>query len=554
MVILGIVNALLEVVGVSVLLHTVMSILQPEFIEHNIFTRYIAHKFGLEEQLPFVVLISVLLLFVYVVKNIVIIYFNKKQIDYAFDVTDDLSNRRFKKIARHDLLYFKNRNPNDVINELFGALMFLPETIVLPSLLLLSELAIVAVLLLAVLFYHPFLFVFIFLSVVPAGLILIYVNRKKLGTLGRDLHNISPKVFQNIHHLAKGISDIKLWVVTDHFHEVFQSNKDKFFKLKNILYLRVNFIPVKIYEVVAILGVLCIVLFVYTTNDLTANLVGYISLYAGISFRLLPSVNRIIASYNQLSTNEYRLDYFVEDESTEKGISEESKIPNLEFNDELSLENISFGYDTAKVLRNLSLKINKGEFIGIIGQSGSGKTTLINIITSLIKPNLGNVNLDSNTITDKEKDAYRLLFSYVKQEVFMLNESIRDNIVFFQDSKADEEKIYECLRLVNLKDWIASLPGGIETQVGDLGTRISGGQKQRIAIARALYKEAEIFIFDEATNNLDKESISQTLDAIKTLKNQGKTAIFITHKPDELKMCDVVYKLQGGQLSAVQLN
>lgn len=129
----------------------------------------------------------------------------------------------------------------------------------------------------------------------------------------------------------------------------------------------------------------------------------------------------------------------------------------------------------------------------------------------------------------------------------MLNASIVKNIAFL-DEKPDIEKVKECIAKVNLEEWVGTLTQGIDTNVGELGGQISGGQRQRIAIARALYKDASIFIFDEVTNNLDSYSREQTLKAISLLKDAGKTAIFITHKEDELKLCDRVYSLENKNL------
>lgn len=133
----------------------------------------------------------------------------------------------------------------------------------------------------------------------------------------------------------------------------------------------------------------------------------------------------------------------------------------------------------------------------------------------------------------------------------MLDESVLHNVAFF-DENPDEQRVLECLKKVNLGEWIDHLPDGIHTHVGEVGKQVSGGQRQRIAIARALYNNAEILIFDEVTNNLDTESKEQTLNVISTLKEQGKTAIFITHKEDELELCDKVYSLHDKQLSEVQ--
>jgi len=553
MVVWGVVNAVLEFAGIAILLHTILSILKPDFIAHNFFTSFLSKTFGITDQLHFVVLISFILLLAYVVKNALIIVISKIQVKFAFSVTDEISTKRYEEIAHNDLLYFTNRKSSEIINELFGALLFLPESTIIPSILLLSEVSIVVLALGAVLFYNPVLFIFTLVSIVPAAVILIYINRKTLGKQGWQIHKITPDLHENISELAVGVADIKLWRGVERFKKQFNQKKDEFFKLKQSMYINSNFVPLRIYEVIAIFGILCVVLYTVTANEGSENLISYISIYAGVSFRLLPSVNRIIGSFNTLSQYRFKLDYLIPENLNNDIDLGEKQLDSIAFNKSIELSNIDFGYKEGNdLLSDLNLTLEKGSFVGLIGPSGSGKSTLINIITSLISPKSGRLRIDGVDVKDEQTDAYRYLFSFVKQNVFMLNKSILANIAFLEDSEnIDYERVKTCLKEVNLLDWVDSLDDKLKTKVGELGSQISGGQKQRIAIARALYKNAQIFIFDEATNNLDRESIKQTLLAIQHLKEAGKTAIFITHKEDELSLCDIVYRLENKKLYVV---
>ena len=552
MVFLSVVSALIEIAGISVLLHTVLSILKPNFIQHNVFTSFLSKALGVEDQLHFVAIITCLLFVFYVIKNIVIVQINKSQVKFAFEATDDLSAKRYSEIANNDLLYFKNRKSSEIINELFGAALFLPETIIIPSIMLLSELSILILMLGSILFYKPFLFLFTILTIMPAACFLIFFNKNRLGKMGKKVHKINPILYENISQLTQGIASIKLWRGTSYFEEEFEREKAKLFKYKKSIYVSSQFIPMRLYEVVAIGGILCVVLFALITSKGNSSLISYVSIYAAVSFRMLPSVNRILGAFNNLATNSYVLDYFKNEisDTVEKPASFQGA---LQFKNSIKLNNVGFSYaDSEHIFKGLDFVLKKGDFIGITGASGAGKSTFINLLCRLIQPNSGSLTLDDLTINEDNKEAYRYLFSYVKQDVFMLNTSIMHNVAFLQaDDEIDLEKVKSCLSQVNLLSWVEGLHDKWNTSVGELGNQISGGQKQRIAIARALYKDAEIFIFDEATNNLDRESITQTLESISHLKDTGKTAIFITHKQEELKMCNAVYLLQGKQLVEV---
>lgn len=551
MVFLGVLNALLEVAGISFLLHVVLSILRPGFISHNILTRTISENFGVTDQIPFVAIICTMLLVLYIVKNIVLVQINKAQVKYAYQVSDELSEKRYAEIAEKDLLYFKGRKSSDIINEIFGCTLFLPEVLVIPSIMLLSELSVMFLILFGVFTIKPFLFLFTALTLFPAASILIYINRAKLAAWGNEVHEINPVIYDNVVQLTQGIANIKLWNASEKFKDIFTDLRKDLFKRKESIYVYSQYVPIRIYEVVAILGILCLVLFAVFNHNDGDNLVNYVSIYAGVSFRLLPGVNRVLSAFNQLATNDYVFKYFDEYRNLVKKKLGTSQAPDsMTFNESIEMKNISFSYkDDDSILSNVSLNIQKGDCLGILGVSGTGKSTLVNILAALIPANEGTLFLDNHALKPHELDAYRFLFSYVRQDVFMLNKSIYDNIVFLKDEEAgDKTRVRDILQKVNLDTWVNSLENGLDTDVGELGNRISGGQKQRIAIARALFKNAEIFIFDEVTNNLDRDSMKQTLEAIELLKKEGKTTVFITHKKDELAMCNRIFELSNGGL------
>ncbi len=538
-------SALLEILGVALLLHTVLSILKPEFIHHNFLTSYLYNVLKLENTRSFILVITSLLFVLYTIKNVILVQLNKLQVRYAFQITDRLSGKHYKRIAEQELLYFKTKKSSEIINELITTTIAFPETILLSSIMLISELFVIFFMLGAILIYNPYLFLFTFVTVLPTAALLVFINRKSLSKKGLRLHSIIPLVYENITELTNGISNIKLWNGADYFYKRYSRFKKESYALKENIYVNSQFVPIRIYEVIAITGILCVVLFGILGDHPNSSIISYISIYAGVSFRLLPSINRIITSSNSLSTNDYMVRYLEKNSVSKPRFKK--PVP-LHFKNNIALSHVSFGYspDTS-VFQDISLKIDKGDFIGIVGLSRSGKSTLVNTIASLIEPTSGVLTLDGIVIDKENCGSYRFLFSYVKQDVFMLNASIVKNIAFL-DEEPDIAKVRECIAKVNLQEWVATLTQGIDTNVGELGGQISGGQRQRIAIARSLYKDASIFIFDEVTNNLDSYSREQTLKAISLLKDAGKTAIFITHKEDELNLCNRVYSLENKKL------
>lgn len=544
MVIYSFIGALLELLGIAVLLHVILSLLHPGFIDHNYFTSFLKSYLAITDDRTFVLILSSLLLGVYILKNVGIIMTNSLQVKKAMEITDLLSEIEYQKVIKKELLYFTNHRSSDIINRLMVISTQLAETILLPSIILVSELGVVVLLLSGILFYQPWLFFAVTVTLIPTAFALILLNRAKLNKEGKELNKQMPKIIENVSELTHGMSNLKLWNGGAYFHTLFRSFKTKVLNLKWSIYMSSNFIPIRIYEVIAIAGILVVVVYGVKSGYHLGVIVSFISIYAGIAFRLLPSINRIIGSSNQLATHNYVLDYFKEnDPFQEEQVGEKPVI----FDSVIKLEEICFGYSDESVLQDLTLEIHKGEFIGLVGASGAGKSTLVNVITSLIRPTSGKLTIDEVELTSENLGGYRYLFSYVRQDVFMLNSTILDNVAFL-DKEPNIDKVRTCLEKVNLLDWVDSLESGMQTLVGEQGVSISGGQRQRIAIARALYKNSEIFIFDEVTNNLDLKSKEQTLKAINSLKEEGKTSIFITHKEEELDMCDKVFAIKDKKL------
>lgn len=545
---ISLVVALLEISGIGILLHTILSLLKPTFVTHNIFTSFAYKTLGLADQKTFILIITSFLFLAYLVKNVLLVQLNKLQVKWAYEITSTIANQHYKHIAKKNMRYFHERKSADIVNEIMAVSLSFTDSILLASIMLISEFFIIVLLLTAILVYNPLLFLFSFASIIPIAAFLIYLNKNKLANQGKSLHALFPAIYENVTELTSGIAQMKLWNSTNQKFEQYATIKNEIYELNKSVYIKSHYVPPRIYEVVAISGILCVVLYGVLDDIGASAIISYISIYAGVSFRLLPSMNRIISTSNILAINSHILN-FVEGLNRQEN---ENEIACMPFEKSLELRDIRFGYSPkTTVFDALNLTIKKGQFVGLTGNSGAGKSTLVNVLCALLDAQKGSVLVDGDCVTQNQKQAYQYLFSYVKQDVFMLNSSILNNVAFLDD-QPDEAKAMSCLEKVNLLDWIATLPNGMYTSVGEVGKQISGGQRQRIAIARALYKDTSVFIFDEVTNNLDTQSKIQTLATIEVLKKEGKTAIFITHNTKELELCNSVYTLKNKRLDQIR--
>lgn len=234
---------------------------------------------------------------------------------------------------------------------------------------------------------------------------------------------------------------------------------------------------------------------------------------------------------------------------TMKAESEEDKMDtSVEGN--MDISHVSFGYtEGRKILRDISLSVEKGDYMAIVGHSGCGKTTLAKLLLGVYPPDEGLIFLNGNSIADISKKSLYARIGVVMQDSYLFDMSIRDNLRLARENAADDELLLACRR-ADIADFVLSLPAGLDTLIGEGGVKLSGGQKQRLVIAQALLKEPAILIFDEATNSLDQESeniIHQSINALAC----DTTVLVVSHKPATILRARRVAVMREGQIVAV---
>lgn len=227
----------------------------------------------------------------------------------------------------------------------------------------------------------------------------------------------------------------------------------------------------------------------------------------------------------------------------------------------LSVRNLTFAYnEQTKIFEDVSINIPTGCSIAIIGISGVGKTTFLDLILGLLKPQSGRICFDDyDIVTQTDEDGPCLahlghLVSYIPQTIYLNGETVRHNVAFFaDDAEIDDAKVEECLKCAQVWEDVQRMPEGIHTLIGENGTAISGGQRQRIALARALYKDFELLVMDEATASLDMDTERAVIDSIRHIR-AGKTLLMVTHHMNLANECDFVYKIENKKLVQVKGN
>ena len=229
---------------------------------------------------------------------------------------------------------------------------------------------------------------------------------------------------------------------------------------------------------------------------------------------------------------------------------EEWDVRPLPFTSTLRLDGLGFSYPgrVEPALAEVSLTIARGERIGLAGETGSGKSTLIDLIMGLLAPATGQILVDGKPLGPGERRAWQRNIAHVAQSVVLTDDSIARNIAFSAGGPPDMERVQRAAEAACIADFVATLPAGFETRVGERGVQLSGGQRQRIAIARALYKNAPLLVLDEATNALDEATEARVLANL--LADPGKTILIVAHRPATLRLCDRIVTMSAGRIAA----
>ena len=299
-------------------------------------------------------------------------------------------------------------------------------------------------------------------------------------------------------------------------------------------------------------GVLVLVLYILSRGSyIEEQLLSTVAIFAASAFRMLPSLNRIINSLQNIKLSSSSIPILLKELSlkTIEKINDKSVKYETNKNFDINIKDLSFSYkqDKSFVLKNLNLQINKGQCIGIVGESGSGKSTFVDIILGLFLPTEGGVYLNDKSIF-LNLNEWRKNIGYVPQQSILIDDTIKKNIAFgVADEDIDINKILNCLKEVQLDKFVNNLDFGVDTFVGEKGIKISGGQRQRIAIARALYNNPNILIFDEATSSLDKKTEEKIMESIYKFK-KNRTLVIVSHRITSLNDCDNIYEIQGGKI------
>lgn len=443
------------------------------------------------------------------------------------------------------------RNSAELVRNAFDALQRLVSEVLLPMIQATSQ-ALIVLAIMSVLFATAPIATLLVVAVFgPTVWLLLRIVHPRLKRFGRLGQNMARSTLKSLQQGFGGMRDIKLLGRADHFVEDFRSYR---FRLAHARYIRgaISELPRTTIETVLVVFVVAFVGLVSLREQSPQSALAVLGLFGYSAFRVLPALTTILRHVNSLKFAGPTIDDVYEDFVFFEGARPEAGVDNakpLSFRHKITLEDVWFRYEGAPTdaLQGLTLNIPHLSSLGIVGPTGGGKTTLVDIVCGLLEPIRGAVRVDGCDIHENLR-GWQDQLGVVPQSIFLLDDTLRRNIAFgLPDDEIDDERLTKAVRLAQLEAFIASLPEGFDTIVGERGVRISGGQRQRVAIARALYHDPNVLIFDEATSALDAVTEREFMAGL-TDRLEGRTIIMVAHRITTVRDCDRIVVVDGGRV------
>jgi len=537
---------ILETLGVAMILPIISVLLDESAFEKYTFLSYIYFLFDNPSKEKTVTILMLLVVIVYLFKTIYLAFFYWVQSSFVFTIKTNISKRLFSGYIKKDYDFHLNKNSSILIRNIVTEIDTLTSCYT-SLIILMSEIFVFAGISIFLAIYQPLGFFISFIVFASAGSFFYFLFKNKILTWGNKRQVFDEKKIRFIQESFGGIKELKInqkesIFINKFFNQVVGSSEMG----KRISFL--GALPRFFFEFILIVIMSAFVIFsIRQSTDYSSDIIPTLGLYAVAAFRLMPSITKILSSFQGLRYNKPVIDLI----SKELNLVENIKFPNspsknFKFTQNIMVKDLSFNYpNRSQTLKCINLKIEKGKKIGLVGHTGSGKSTLVDLILGLLKPTKGTIFVDGFDVNQNLSE-WQKQIGYVPQNIFLTDDSLKKNIAFgLNESEINEEKLMNVIKYSNLEDFTNSLDEGVNTFVGERGLRLSGGQKQRIGIARALFNEPSVLVFDESTSALDQKTEEEIIEIINKL---DKTMIIIAHRKNTLKNCDIVYELVNGSI------
>lgn len=540
------VRALLNFVGLAMLVPILILILDSENIASNSYLSDIYNTLSFNSYEQFVVVVCLAVVGIIIIKNVLVLLLYRSERNFIYSLYKYLSERLYIDYHHRGLGFVKRSNSAILTRNVNVVSLMFVAGVLKPVASIASEVLLLLLIYGSLLWYSPLAALLALAVFIPAIALFYVVVRRKLSDIGKRENEAQRTKSRIVAETFRGYADVEISGAFPQMFKRFEEamNETVSLRKKNAT---IGMLPQMFTEVGLAVGMTSL-LFICISGNME-NMRLLFGIFAVAALRLIPSIRSIMSGWSAIRYNAYSVDILAESGTDESYPAVEQCDERFTFSDTIELRNLCFQFDdaTTPTFNSLSLNIHKGECVGIRGTSGVGKTTLFNLILGLYRPTAGGIYIDGEELTDKNIRKWQNSIGYVSQNVFIADMTLAENIALGCDADTiDLDRVQRVIELADLREFVASLPDGLNSRIGEQGSRLSGGQRQRIGIARALYKSADVLFFDEATSSLDGRTEENINTAIKRLSEEDKTLtiVIIAHRESSLEYCNRVITLE----------
>ncbi len=563
--------SILDAVGIGLVGPFIGLAVKPDVIDRNVWLSTFYEYSGLKNTNQFIAFLGLIIIVIFYLKSFFYYQIQSYVLKFCYTQQVKLRLRLLRTYLALPYTFYLKNNSSNVIQNISNESANFTYSIAIP---LLNSVANVFVLLVLLLLLAKTDLV---ATISILGLLLIAISpfhyfRHKVTDWGREGVEANTETIRVVNHAIGSLKETKLIGCETFFENQLMAQANKYARAASIFHAFQQ-LPRIVVEVLLMTFVVGFVSLSLVLSERSDTLVSVLGIFAIASVRIMPSASQLITSMGVLRNAKPSLDKIYLDlkelenpevvqylkmassESSNRfkieafSTSDALEFKPLNFKDKIVINSINYCYpdSSSNALKDVSLTIQKGESIALIGKSGAGKTTLVDLILGLLIPQSGDILVDNYSIYT-ELRPWQKLIGYIPQSIFLMDDTIERNIAFgILDNQINQERLNRAIESAQLTELVKQLPDGLQTFIGENGVRLSGGQRQRIGIARALYHESEILILDEATSALDSETEGLISEAIQSLIGT-KTMIIIAHRLTTVEHCDHIYEMDKGQI------
>lgn len=469
-------------------------------------------------------------------KNMIAYWVASASYGFIYNVANRLSEQGMRQYLKKDYISFVSIDSSVHIRKISQQPIEFSHYVLTNFQQIISQSLLVFFTLAAIMLYHATLFLLLFILLMPAVALLGWLLKKRYNSVRQHIKQTSADTLKNLKEALSGYIESNIYNKDDFFAGRYHRQQQQ---LNHYICTQqsLQYLPSRLIEVFAIFGFFILILINKWSAHTPAIDLLTISIFLAAAYKIIPGIVKIINSTGQMKTYEFVLDDLLKDSHSIRPVTQQT-----EHIRSLSLENIHYKYHDRAVLNGINLEILPGDFIGLSAGSGRGKTTLIHILLGFIDQEHGVVCINGKVITTDERLTWHSRVSYIKQQPFLLHDSIKNNITL-QEKDYDEGRLDEVIATCGLCSLISQYPEGKDRIITENGKNLSGGQRQRIMLARALYHDFDLLIMDEPFGEMDQQSENEILTRLKSLAEQGKMILFITHNKAGLAFCNKIVSL-----------